>query len=91
MDLTADNEDSRRLQTQIKKWDRKKKKIVTVNNVRQFISGLCVYKSLHVYKNRFLRWIVVTEFQGRKDPHGIRCVDPCDVQNESLLAVEGEE
>lgn len=34
MDLTADNEESQRLQTQIKKWDRKKKKIITINNVR---------------------------------------------------------
>ncbi|XP_066581987.1 ATP-dependent RNA helicase DDX54 isoform X2 [Prorops nasuta] len=32
MDLTADSEDSRRLQTQLKKWDRKKKKMVTINN-----------------------------------------------------------
>ncbi|XP_076754724.1 ATP-dependent RNA helicase DDX54 [Xylocopa sonorina] len=32
MDLTADNEESYRLQTQIKKWDRKKKKMVTINN-----------------------------------------------------------
>lgn len=30
MDLTADSEDSRRLQTQLKRWDRKKKKMVTV-------------------------------------------------------------
>lgn len=34
MDLTADNEESQRLQAQIKKWDRKKKKIITINNVR---------------------------------------------------------
>lgn len=34
MDLTADNEESQRLQTQIKKWNRKKKKIITINNVR---------------------------------------------------------
>lgn len=33
MDLTGDNEESQRLQAQIKKWDRKKKKIVTINNV----------------------------------------------------------
>lgn len=32
MDLTADNEESRRLQTQVKKWDRKKKKMITVNS-----------------------------------------------------------
>ncbi|XP_017753416.1 PREDICTED: ATP-dependent RNA helicase DDX54 [Eufriesea mexicana] len=32
MDLTGDNEKSQRLQAQIKKWDRKKKKIVTINN-----------------------------------------------------------
>ncbi|XP_012064452.1 PREDICTED: ATP-dependent RNA helicase DDX54 [Atta cephalotes] len=30
MDLTADNEDSQHLQTQLKKWDRKRKKMVTV-------------------------------------------------------------
>ncbi|XP_011866116.1 PREDICTED: ATP-dependent RNA helicase DDX54 [Vollenhovia emeryi] len=30
MDLTADNEEGRHLQTQLKKWDRKKKKMVTV-------------------------------------------------------------
>lgn len=34
LEFTADNEQSRRLQTQIKKWDRKKKKMVTINNVR---------------------------------------------------------
>lgn len=33
MDLTADSEDSRRLQTQLKRWDRKKKKMVTVSKV----------------------------------------------------------
>ncbi|KAJ8674285.1 hypothetical protein QAD02_005547 [Eretmocerus hayati] len=32
VDFVADNEDSRRLQTQIKKWDRKKKKMITINN-----------------------------------------------------------
>ncbi|XP_051168138.1 ATP-dependent RNA helicase DDX54 [Leptopilina boulardi] len=32
LDLTGDSEESRRLQTQIKKWDRKKKKMVTINN-----------------------------------------------------------
>ncbi|XP_001600622.1 ATP-dependent RNA helicase DDX54 [Nasonia vitripennis] len=32
IEFTADNEESRRQQTQIKKWDRKKKKMVTVNN-----------------------------------------------------------
>lgn len=30
MDLTADNEEGQHLQTQLKKWDRKKKKMVTV-------------------------------------------------------------
>lgn len=33
MDLTADNEESRHLQTQLKKWDRKKKKMVTIERV----------------------------------------------------------
>lgn len=32
MDLTADNEESQRFQKQLKKWDRKKKKMITVNN-----------------------------------------------------------
>ncbi|XP_063984726.1 ATP-dependent RNA helicase DDX54 isoform X2 [Diachasmimorpha longicaudata] len=32
MDLTADNEESRRLETQVKKWDRKKKKMITLNS-----------------------------------------------------------
>ncbi|XP_015119993.1 ATP-dependent RNA helicase DDX54 isoform X2 [Diachasma alloeum] len=32
MDLTVDNEESRRLQTQVKKWDRKKKKMITINS-----------------------------------------------------------
>ncbi|XP_031841303.2 ATP-dependent RNA helicase DDX54 [Nomia melanderi] len=35
MDLTADNEESLRLQAQIKKWDRKKKKMITINNDRK--------------------------------------------------------
>lgn len=33
MDLTADNEESRHLQTQLKKWDRKRKKMVIVDKV----------------------------------------------------------
>lgn len=33
MDLTADNEESRHFQTQLKKWDRKKKKMITVDRV----------------------------------------------------------
>ncbi|KAG7208122.1 hypothetical protein KM043_009693 [Ampulex compressa] len=32
MDMTADTEDGRRLQTQLKRWDRKKKKFITVDN-----------------------------------------------------------
>jgi len=37
MDLTADNEESQHLQTQLKKWDRKKKKMVTVEKVYTFL------------------------------------------------------
>jgi len=37
MDLTADNEESQHLQTQLKKWDRKKKKMVTVEKVHTFL------------------------------------------------------
>jgi len=33
MDLIADNEDSQHLQKQLKKWDRKKKKMVTIDRV----------------------------------------------------------
>ncbi|XP_076642744.1 ATP-dependent RNA helicase DDX54 [Halictus rubicundus] len=59
MDLTADNEESQRLQAQIKKWDRKKKKMVTVNNDRKIKkirteSGVWIpasYKS-----NRYSSW-----------------------------------
>lgn len=40
MDLSADNEDSRRLQTQLKRWDRKKKKMVTVHKVIYLSIGL---------------------------------------------------
>ncbi|XP_011503784.1 PREDICTED: ATP-dependent RNA helicase DDX54 [Ceratosolen solmsi marchali] len=32
LDFTADNENSRRFQNQIKKWDRKKKKMITIEN-----------------------------------------------------------
>lgn len=39
MDLTADNEQSRHLQTQLKKWDRKKKKMITIDKVHT----LCVF------------------------------------------------
>lgn len=35
LELTADNEESQRLQTQIRRWDRKKKKMITVNNDRK--------------------------------------------------------
>ena len=42
MDLGVDNEESRRLQTQIKKWDRKKKKMITVNNVGLNLSSLII-------------------------------------------------
>lgn len=59
MDLTADNEESQRFQAQIKKWDRKKKKMVTVNNERKANkirteSGVWIpasYKS-----NRYTSW-----------------------------------
>ena len=37
VDLMADSEESRRLQTQIKKWDRKKKKMITINNVSLYL------------------------------------------------------
>ncbi|KZC05284.1 PREDICTED: ATP-dependent RNA helicase DDX54 [Dufourea novaeangliae] len=59
MDLTADNEESQRLQTQIKKWDRKKKKMVTINNDRKINkirteSGVWIPAS---YKtNRYSAW-----------------------------------
>ncbi|XP_054002117.1 ATP-dependent RNA helicase DDX54 [Hylaeus anthracinus] len=59
MDLTADNEESRRLQKQIKKWDRKKKKMVTINNDRKANkirteSGVWIPAS---YKtNRYSEW-----------------------------------
>lgn len=33
MDLTADNEEGQHLQTQLKKWDRKKKKMITIERV----------------------------------------------------------
>lgn len=33
LDLTGDNEESQRFHAQIKKWDRKKKKMVNVDNV----------------------------------------------------------
>ncbi|XP_003700188.1 ATP-dependent RNA helicase DDX54 [Megachile rotundata] len=32
MDLTADNEESQRLHSQLKKWDRKKKKMITIDD-----------------------------------------------------------
>ncbi|CAD1478066.1 unnamed protein product [Heterotrigona itama] len=59
MDLTADNEESQRFQAQIKKWDRKKKKMITINNERkvnkiQTESGVWIpasYKS-----NRYSTW-----------------------------------
>lgn len=59
MDLTGDNEESQRLQAQFKKWDRKKKKIVTIDNNRkvgkiQTESGVWIpasYKS-----NRYSAW-----------------------------------
>lgn len=38
MDLTGDNEDAFRQQKQMKKWDRKKKKMVTVNNVCKYLN-----------------------------------------------------
>jgi len=33
LDLTADNKEGRHLQTQLKKWDRKKKKMVAIDQV----------------------------------------------------------
>ncbi|XP_033190645.1 ATP-dependent RNA helicase DDX54 isoform X1 [Bombus vancouverensis nearcticus] len=59
MDLTADNEESQRFQAQIKKWDRKKKKMITVNSERKVNkirteSGVWIpasYKS-----NRYTSW-----------------------------------
>lgn len=37
IEFSGDNEQSMKLQKQIKKWDRKKKKMVTVNNVSVFL------------------------------------------------------
>ncbi|XP_076234983.1 ATP-dependent RNA helicase DDX54 [Calliopsis andreniformis] len=59
MDLTGDNEESQRLQAQIKKWDRKKKKMVTIDNNRKVgkirtESGVWIPAS---YKtNRYSAW-----------------------------------
>ena len=36
VDLIADNEDTKRLQKQMKRWDRKKKKMVTVDVVSAY-------------------------------------------------------
>ncbi|XP_076277524.1 ATP-dependent RNA helicase DDX54 [Lasioglossum baleicum] len=70
MDLTADNEESQRLQAQIKKWDRKKKKMVTVNNDRKIKkirteSGVWIpasYKS-----NRYSAWKDKSKIDARND------------------------
>ncbi|XP_006608941.1 ATP-dependent RNA helicase DDX54 [Apis dorsata] len=59
MDLTADNEESQRLQTQIKKWDRKKKKIITINNeqnVRKIRTESGVWIPASYKSNRYSTW-----------------------------------
>lgn len=59
MDLTADNEESQRLQAQIKKWDRKKKKIITINNeqnVRKIRTESGVWIPASYKSNRYSTW-----------------------------------
>lgn len=59
MDLTGDSEETRRLQTNMKKWDRKKKKMITINNTSKVgkirtESGAWIPAS---YKtNRYSQW-----------------------------------
>lgn len=52
MDLTADNEQARHLQTQLKKWDRKKKKMITIDKVYTpcvFIRNVCLLRKMKVF------------------------------------------
>ncbi|XP_076619008.1 ATP-dependent RNA helicase DDX54 [Colletes latitarsis] len=59
LDLTADNEESQRLQAQIKKWDRKKKKMVTINNDRKankFRTESGVWIPASYKTNRYSAW-----------------------------------
>lgn len=52
MDLTADNEQSRHLQTQLKKWDRKKKKMITIDKVCTlcvFIHNICLSQKIKLF------------------------------------------
>lgn len=70
MDLTADNEESQRFQAQIKKWDRKKKKMITINNERKINkirteSGVWIpasYKS-----NRYSTWKEKSKIDAKND------------------------
>ncbi|XP_034941130.1 ATP-dependent RNA helicase DDX54 [Chelonus insularis] len=70
MDLDVDNEDSRRLQTQIKKWDRKKKKMITVDNNSKAgkirtESGTWISAS---YKtNRYAQWKEKSKMESNND------------------------
>lgn len=59
LDLTADSEESRRLQTQIRKWDRKKKKMVTINNnskVGKIRSESGAWIPASYKTNRYTQW-----------------------------------
>ncbi|XP_008553584.1 ATP-dependent RNA helicase DDX54 [Microplitis demolitor] len=59
MDLTGDNEDAFRQQKQMKKWDRKKKKMVTVNNtskVGKIRTESGAWISASFKSNRYQQW-----------------------------------
>ncbi|XP_058796763.1 ATP-dependent RNA helicase DDX54 isoform X2 [Phymastichus coffea] len=70
LEFTADNEESRRLQIQIKKWDRKKKKMITINNNSK--AGKIRTESGHwipaTYKTkRYAQWKEKNKVEARYD------------------------
>ncbi|KAK0077674.1 hypothetical protein PV325_003593 [Microctonus aethiopoides] len=70
MDLSADNEDSRRQQSQMKKWDRKKKKMITINNEGKSrkIRTECGSWIPATYKtNRYEQWKEKSKIDARED------------------------
>ncbi|XP_078050326.1 ATP-dependent RNA helicase DDX54 [Augochlora pura] len=70
MDLTADNEESQRLQAQIKKWDRKKKKMVTVNSdqkIKKIRTESGVWIPATYKSNRYSAWKEKTKADAAND------------------------
>lgn len=70
LDLTADSEEAHKLSKQIKKWDRKKKKMVTVNKdikQKKILTEAGVWIPATYKTNRYEHWKEKTKVREEED------------------------